>query len=99
MLVFRSLQTEFLEGKLLRVGKTSWMAALQKETFLESEGDGWYQRNSADYASHTPACKQTTQLLVETIKRFNSKPSNILEIGCSVGARLDGIANCLGSNG
>lgn len=57
---------------------------LQKDTFLNSEGDSWYTRNHKNELAHSPdvaVCKRYT-------KRFNNE-EEVLEIGCSSGEKLN----------
>jgi ubiquinone/menaquinone biosynthesis C-methylase UbiE len=62
----------------------------QKDVFLQSEGDAWFERNRLsriDDASTEPVLKSLTALGI--------KPKRVLEIGCSSGNRLATIANAL----
>lgn len=58
----------------------------QKDTFLSSEGDAWFQRNSAALDSRDwsqdPVCAQVQRLA-------NGERRAILEIGCGDGSRLE----------
>lgn len=55
----------------------------QKDIFLSSEGDAWYERNK-EIINH----KETDQI-INCINELGLKPKKILEIGCSNGYRLD----------
>jgi SAM-dependent methyltransferase len=58
---------------------------LQKETFLTSEGDAWFERNESALKardwSTDPVCQQIRQLA-------QGRPLRVLEIGCGDGSRL-----------
>ena len=55
----------------------------QKSIFLESEGDGWYKRNSKVINSKSPEINK----LVRYLHPFKSEISSILEIGCADGSK------------
>lgn len=55
----------------------------QKEIFLSSEGDAWYQRNKQVINQKESDC------IIDCIEELNLSPKNILEIGCSNGYRLN----------
>jgi len=55
----------------------------QKSIFLESEGDGWYKRNSKVINSKSPEIIK----LVQYLRPFRSEISSILEIGCADGSK------------
>lgn len=60
----------------------------QKDIFLKSEGNKWYQRN-LKYRT----CEKTIEddLIIKIFKRLEICPKKILEIGCSNGYRLQGL--------
>ena len=64
----------------------------QRDAFLESEGDAWFQRNSA--TADTPYDPEADLLLAEILSLTpESTPGSgetprILEIGCGDGSRL-----------
>lgn len=67
----------------------------QKEIFLSSEGDAWYQRNNQFINQKEDDC------IIDSIRELNLSPKNILEIGCSNGHRLNKLnqkynSNCFG---
>lgn len=58
----------------------------QKEAFLAYEADNWYQRNKdAEYVVEE-------DVVVKVLKEYSASPKDALEIGCSTGYRLHGIA-------
>jgi ubiquinone/menaquinone biosynthesis C-methylase UbiE len=65
----------------------------QKEIFLESEGDGWYKRNSKAIDSQSPEIEK----LVQYLRPFKSEITSILEIGCADGSKSLYIAQQLDS--
>ncbi|MFZ4632241.1 MAG: class I SAM-dependent methyltransferase [Patescibacteria group bacterium] len=67
----------------------------QKEIFLSSEGNAWYQRNKQAIENKETDC------IINCISELNLLPKNILEIGCSNGYRLNELnkkysSNCFG---
>lgn len=54
----------------------------QKDIFLHSEGDQWFERNNN--LSNTP-----TDTIVKTLLNIEISPKKVIEIGCSNGARLN----------
>lgn len=69
----------------------------QERIFLDGEGDSWFERNREkliDVSDDFP---------IETIKRvlspFNEKIVNILEIGCSNGAKLNDLSTFFNATG
>ncbi len=63
----------------------------QKSVFLQSEGDAYFDRNekNADCSADP---------VVGSVTRLKLKPTNILEIGCGNGARLDCLFQSVGGN-
>lgn len=57
------------------------MASDQKTTFLDVEGDGWFERNQ-----HRP--DPATELMIQALKIAKIAPSSVLEIGSSAGRQL-----------
>ncbi|WP_199608982.1 class I SAM-dependent methyltransferase [Flocculibacter collagenilyticus] len=57
---------------------------MQKEIFLASEGDAWYQRNKASFEK----LADDQDLIAEFIAAQEISPEHVLEIGCSDGRRL-----------
>ncbi len=64
----------------------------QKEIFLLSEGDAWYQRNRQTFN------KKENDSILKCVEELNLAPKNILEIGCSNGYRLNKLNHKYGSN-
>ena len=58
---------------------------MQKNVFLNSEGDAWFERN---FSSSTGKEKSENDNILEIIREYNINPKNILEVGCSDGWRL-----------
>ncbi len=59
----------------------------QKDAFLAYEADNWYLRNSGlQYSAEN-------DVVVKVLKEYSAAPGNALEIGCSTGYRLQGIAD------
>lgn len=68
----------------------------QKDIFLKSEGDEWYQRNQ-------DAIKKRLEndIIIKSLESLNINPQNVLEVGCADGYRLNEIhskfqSNCYG---
>jgi ubiquinone/menaquinone biosynthesis C-methylase UbiE len=61
--------------------------SLQKQLFLESEGDAWFLRNNEVLAKRDPARDVVCQL-IENLCTQQNKPAAVLEIGCGDGKRL-----------
>lgn len=55
----------------------------QKEIFMSTEGDQWFDRNKTSYG------RTSDNLIVDLLKRIELKPTCVLEIGCSNGFRLN----------
>ena len=64
----------------------------QKNAFLEYEADAWFERNKKAIESYSTDRDRVVSLL----KFYKIKANNILEIGCSAGYRLNGIADVFG---
>jgi ubiquinone/menaquinone biosynthesis C-methylase UbiE len=61
----------------------------QKDIFLESEGNIWFQRNASALGSQLiPESDSLLQEILELPSRYPSERTKILEIGCGDGARL-----------
>lgn len=56
----------------------------QKNVFMDSEGDRWFERNAKALHQKTP----DNDKIVALLKRMDARPQNVLEIGCSNGWRL-----------
>lgn len=67
---------------------------LQKEKFLQGEGDAWFERNhntisTRSYGPDDPVIKAISDCLCyESFSHCNQKNSSLLEIGCGEGGRL-----------
>lgn len=61
----------------------------QKDVFLHSEGDAWYQRNRMDEKKFQ--AKLDSDPVLSLLKDLNLAPKSVLEIGCSDGWRLAGL--------
>jgi ubiquinone/menaquinone biosynthesis C-methylase UbiE len=59
----------------------------QKNVFLKSEGDAWFDRNRADDAKR--AQKIEHDPVLRTLREIEISPSAVLEVGCSDGWRLE----------
>ncbi len=66
----------------------------QKNAFIQYEADSWFERNKDYLANYKPE----TDKVIDLIKKYELKPSSVLEIGCSGGYRLNGVhttfSNC-----
>ncbi len=58
---------------------------MQKDIFLNTEGDQWFLRNQ----EHYDRTKNQESLLIKSLKAIEAAPIKILEIGCSNGTRLN----------
>lgn len=56
----------------------------QKNIFLESEADQWFERNKTNLRERTPE----GDVITRTLKGTHYKPKRILEVGCANGFRL-----------
>jgi ubiquinone/menaquinone biosynthesis C-methylase UbiE len=72
--------------------------SVQKDLFLQSEGDKWFRRNKRVLSTdiHIAACP-----VLRLITELKPTPARVLEIGCSNGWRLNelkrfGVAECYG---
>jgi SAM-dependent methyltransferase len=69
----------------------------QKEIFLASEADAWYERNREALAcqdlAHDPICRAVMEFAPGLKNR--GAPLSILEVGCGEGLRLSWLANVL----
>jgi len=54
---------------------------MQRDTFVEGEGQAWLSRNLHDLGKRDP--------VMEAMERWNLAPQSILEIGCSNGWRVE----------
>ena len=63
----------------------------QKQAFLHSEGDQYYQRNRDKLMSASQ--KTAKDKVLASIKVLNLHPRCILEVGCSNGWRLEALRN------
>jgi len=69
----------------------------QSEVFLESEGDGWFERNKA--AVNRKASYYETETIKRVLQSFKENINNILEIGCGNGAKLNDLCDYFNANG
>jgi ubiquinone/menaquinone biosynthesis C-methylase UbiE len=67
----------------------------QKNTFLEFEGDNWFDRNIDSINSNFD---YENDIVYRTLLKHKLNPSSILEIGCSSGHRLNGLKKLYGEN-
>ncbi|MDA8141185.1 MAG: class I SAM-dependent methyltransferase [Desulfobacteraceae bacterium] len=70
----------------------------QKEIFLQSEGDAWFERNrqkvaNRDYQKDDPMAAAILE--ISTTASTQNKDLHILEVGCGSGGRLAWLANTL----
>jgi len=71
---------------------------MQKEVFLESEGDAWFNRN----AERIEAAQNSWHEIItmeRVLKPFTNQINQILEIGCGNGAKLNNLCNALNATG
>jgi ubiquinone/menaquinone biosynthesis C-methylase UbiE len=59
----------------------------QKEAFINYEADSWFERNQEQLLS----IKASNDPVLKILRDYNIQPKNCLEIGASVGFRLNGI--------
>ena len=70
----------------------------QKDIFLNSEGDAWFNRNIKSIEANWDA---QDDIILNQLYSLNYNPKNILEIGCGAGHRLNELqqkfkVNCCG---
>lgn len=63
----------------------------QRDIFLSSEGDKWFERNQQTYSS------AGRDNVIEFIKTQELSPKRVLEIGCASGQRLERLYNEFGA--
>ena len=69
----------------------------QSQTFLDGEGDQWFERNKAALRD-TPS-KFENDTLKRVLQNHKSKLAKILEIGCSNGVKLNDLCEYFNSSG
>ena len=69
---------------------------MQKETFLTSEGDEWFRRNTPAQIENHP---QDLNHIFETLVNEKNHINRILEIGCSGGIKTHKIAEFFEAKG
>ena len=70
----------------------------QKDIFLESEADAWFERNQEAVARQDFARDPICRALLELVGSALGQPSlSILEVGCGSGLRLQWLAEHLGA--
>lgn len=69
----------------------------QSAIFLEGEGDNYFLRNKSALEAKTLASE--IAWLGQALSPFRDKIENVLEIGCSNGAKLEQICSLLGAKG
>lgn len=68
-----------------------------KEFFKNGEANNWFWRNKASLEKEFS--NESINLLIDWLKPFSTKISNILEVGCGTGHRLNKISQALLANG
>lgn len=66
----------------------------QKEEFKISEADQWFERNKLAYQKS----KDKESAIALVLKDIEIKPTNVLEIGCSSGIKLESIRRTFGAS-
>jgi SAM-dependent methyltransferase len=61
---------------------------VQKDVFLKTEGDAWFERN----ASALDAKDWSSDPLCQKVAKLSTRPLSVLEIGCGDGSRLHYLA-------
>lgn len=61
----------------------------QKKIFVESEGNSWFERNSASNGYFDPSDPS-----IDLLKKYSNDGSKVLEIGCADGRNLNVLKNC-----
>lgn len=69
----------------------------QSKIFLESEGDGWFERNKT--AVNNKSSYYETETIKRVLQSFKENINNILEIGCGNGAKLNDLCGYFNANG
>ncbi len=64
---------------------------LQKDAFITYESDAWFERNKKYLSNY----KVEKDEVVALIQQYHLKPTNVLEIGCSAGYRLNALKSLL----
>ncbi len=73
------------------------MMATNKSFFENGEADKWFRRNKE--ALDEGSVDSTNDLLIDWLKPYANEISNVLEIGCGNGHRLNKIVNSFSANG
>lgn len=71
----------------------------QKDVFLESEGDAWFERNRAACAQIDPATDPVVAVVLDLARQRppGSPPLRLLEVGCGEGRRLAWLSTRIGA--
>jgi ubiquinone/menaquinone biosynthesis C-methylase UbiE len=72
------------------------MSVKQKNIFLNSEGDAWYERNKKDFLKHYGAEEDPIVAEIRSCIRSDTEIHDLLEIGCGDGYRLEWLNKNLG---
>jgi ubiquinone/menaquinone biosynthesis C-methylase UbiE len=75
------------------------MAINQNEVFANGEGDAWYTRNQVYLEGRDAAATLDVQYICETLTPYQGTVNQVLEIGCSTGAKLAVICERLSAKG
>lgn len=71
----------------------------QNSIFLQSEGDAWFKRNREHLDSANISESIDVQYICESLSPFKDKITNILEIGCSNGKKIESLCNYFSAKG
>jgi ubiquinone/menaquinone biosynthesis C-methylase UbiE len=66
--------------------KKSSQSVNQSKVFLESEGDGWFERNKT--AVNSKSSFYETETIKRVLQHYKENINSVLEIGCGNGAKL-----------
>ncbi len=69
----------------------------QSNVFLESEGDGWFERNNSAVSSKTHFYE--TETIKRVLEAFKDRIKNICEIGSGNGAKLNDLCDYFNATG
>lgn len=71
----------------------------QKTVFLENEGDNWFERNKCALDQLVQCESKDVEYIKSFLKSEKKDINNILEVGCSSGAKLNNLCHFFEARG